>query len=266
MKYMKLLEETNDNRNITLDNVGIHEMVVPATVALSKGEVSPWIVVCDFVQQLHADERGVNMTDLAQFIQNEIANQTFDHLKITAIGKLLIEFGRPLQLTLLGKVFVPVESPQSKHRGVIDCDLTYRWIVINGVLTFQQELTVPIVTSCPGSKKLAKVSAHSQRGYATLGLQDTNTTILEMFTVVKSCASSLVYPVLSGEDDASITVTAYENGKFVEDVVKDIVVEIQKYINVPYYVRSIHNESIHNHQAFAEKTHELYVQERRRNE
>lgn len=260
MKSMKLLEETNDNRNIKLDDVGIRGMLVPMMVGLGDGNKSQWVVACNFTQQLAEDERGVNMTKLAQFIQGELACQELDQNKRRAITKALVSLYRPALLELTGKVFIPVVSPISKYQGLLDCDLTCQWVGSGESIVFQQELTVPVVTSCPGSKELAKVSAHSQRGYTTLGLQDSETTILEMFTVISSNVSALVFPVLSGEDDAVITVAAYENGKFVEDVVKDIVLDVQNNMSgVPYFVRSIHHESIHNHQAFAKKKHELYV-------
>ncbi|MCI5159305.1 MAG: GTP cyclohydrolase I FolE2, partial [Candidatus Electrothrix sp. AUS1_2] len=75
--------------------------------------------------------------------------------------------------------------------------------------------------------------------------------------IVEQAGSCEVYGILKRPDEKYVTETAYENPKFVEDIVRDIAVELNKESRiVAYEIMSENVESIHNHSALAVITHD----------
>ena len=131
--------------------------------------------------------------------------------------------------------------------GEIDEDLGYKFYLI---------VKVPITTLCPCSKEISKFGAHNQRALLRIkvGYDDSKNHIWleDLIKMAEECASSEIYPLLKREDEKFVTERAYENPKFVEDVIRDVVSKLNKNEIIDFYeVEMEAFESIHSHNAWA---------------
>ena len=114
---------------------------------------------------------------------------------------------------------------------------------------------VPVTTLCPCSKEIADYGAHNQR--AIIGVKvsyDRNEHIWieDLIEMIESHSSSSIYPLLKREDEKFVTEKAYDNPKFVEDILRDVVLDLRKNNVVKEFeVECEAMESIHNHSAWA---------------
>jgi GTP cyclohydrolase I len=115
------------------------------------------------------------------------------------------------------------------------------------------EVNVPITTVCPCSREISNHGAHNQRGMVRLAVRFKRFIWIEdLVRQVESAASCDVFSVLKRPDEKFVTERAYENPKFVEDVVRDIAAQLKQDANVLWFQVDVENfESIHNHSAYA---------------
>jgi GTP cyclohydrolase I len=74
----------------------------------------------------------------------------------------------------------------------------------------------------------------------------------DLIRIVEQHASSELYGLLKRPDEKYVTEHAYDNPKFVEDMVRDIAADLNRDIRIDAYVVESENfESIHNHSAYA---------------
>jgi GTP cyclohydrolase I len=125
-----------------------------------------------------------------------------------------------------------------------------------GQIDLVSEVVVPISSVCPCSKEISECGAHNQRGEVCLQVRFRKFIWIEdMIALVESTASSQVYSVLKRVDEKSVTETAYQNPKFVEDIVRDIAAALMADDNITWFSVGAENfESIHNHSAYAHIT------------
>jgi GTP cyclohydrolase I len=115
---------------------------------------------------------------------------------------------------------------------------------------------VPVTSLCPCSKAISDYGAHNQRGYIRIYTRSTEIVwIEELIDVAESSASTPVYALLKREDERYLTMQAYENPVFVEDMVRNAAVRLREDPRITWFrVRAENHESIHNHNAFAQVT------------
>jgi len=126
----------------------------------------------------------------------------------------------------------------------------------NGKTDLVSEVIVPISSVCPCSKEISDTGAHNQRGQVRLRTRFKRFIWLEdMIEMVEKSASCDVFSILKRVDEKHVTEAAYSNPKFVEDIVRDIAMQLNKDDNITWFRVSAENfESIHNHSAYAEIT------------
>jgi GTP cyclohydrolase I len=119
---------------------------------------------------------------------------------------------------------------------------------------------VPIATLCPCSKEISDYGAHNQRGYVTISVRTRKTAdgqwdmlwIEELVAIAERSGSAPVYPLLKRPDERHVTMQAFDNPVFVEDVVRNVATFLQQDERVLWAeIRAVNHESIHNHSAFA---------------
>ena len=125
---------------------------------------------------------------------------------------------------------------------------------------FALAVTVPVTSLCPCSKEISDYSAHNQRGYVTIEVRSLAAPsgeseivwIEELVEVAESSASAPVYPLLKRVDERHVTMQAYDNPVFVEDIVRNVAIRLQSDPRISWFrVSTVNQESIHNHSAFA---------------
>lgn len=139
-------------------------------------------------------------------------------------------------------------APMSYH-----CSFEGR--IEEGNYKFILGVEVPVTTLCPCSKEISDNGAHNQRALIKVKIsydESEQVWLEDLIELIESCASCPVYPLLKREDEKYVTEKAWENPKFVEDVLRDVVVKLRKHpvIN-EFEVECEAFESIHNHSAWA---------------
>ncbi|HDD43304.1 MAG TPA: GTP cyclohydrolase I FolE2, partial [Candidatus Desulfofervidus auxilii] len=114
-------------------------------------------------------------------------------------------------------------------------------------------IEVPVMTLCPCSKLISKYSAHNQRGKVTIKVRFKKFIWLEeLIEIAETSASSPLYSLLKRPDEKFVTEFAYENPKFVEDVVREVAKKLLEHSEVTWFSVEAENfESIHAHNVYA---------------
>ncbi|MBT3754686.1 MAG: GTP cyclohydrolase I FolE2, partial [Candidatus Cloacimonetes bacterium] len=124
---------------------------------------------------------------------------------------------------------------------------------LNEEFKMQIGVEVPVTTLCPCSKEISENGAHSQRSTVNVVISYSKFIWLEeIIELIESCASCEIYPLLKRVDEKYVTEKAYDNPRFVEDIVREVTLKIQKDKRIDWFkVQSENFESIHNHNAYA---------------
>ena len=151
--------------------------------------------------------------------------------------------------------FVEKVAPVSGVSSLLDHDVEWTGSVADdGRYTFRMRVTVPATSLCPCSKEISAYGAHNQRSHISIeaGICDVMS-MEELITIAESSASCEVYGLLKRADEKYVTERAYDNPKFVEDLVRDVAHALDQDCRIVDYVVEAENfESIHNHSAFAQ--------------
>lgn len=253
-----------DTRGIAIQSVGISKAWLPFLAASEKGDPQNVTAqVAKFTVDLPKEYKGTHMSRFMEIL-HEYANKP---LNFTAIDELLKEALRKLDaksahITINFKYFIEKAAPVSKRKSLLDIDCIFSGDKVeNKPLEFTMAVAVPVTSLCPCSKEIADYGAHNQRSMVKAAVKfscPNGLTIEKLAESIEKQASSSVYSVLKREDEKYVTEAAYENPKFVEDILRDLVLSMRKLKGIDYFSVECENfESIHNHNAYA--SHEEYV-------
>ena len=149
--------------------------------------------------------------------------------------------------------FVNKTAPVSGVQSLLDYDVTFIGELKNGQYYFTLKVLVPVTSLCPCSKKISERGAHNQRSHITLTVRtQAHVWIEELIDIAERQASCELYGLLKRPDEKFVTERAYDNPKFVEDLVRDVAAAVHRDDRITAYVIESENfESIHNHSAYA---------------
>lgn len=241
-----------DGRNIAIDHVGIKDLRHPVKVTDRSGTQNTVASVNMYVA-LPPCDKGTHLSrfvDVLQGHRGAISVSSFNGLLAQLSGRLDAPKGR-IELTF--PYFVNKRAPVSGVRSMIDYAVTLIGEIDHGTRDSAVKIVVPVTSLCPCSKAISEYGAHSQRAHVTIEVRsDESIFIEELIDMVESRASSELYGLLKRTDEKFITEKAYDNPKFVEDVVRDVADAFNHDRRITRYSVSVENfESIHNHSAYA---------------
>jgi GTP cyclohydrolase I len=149
--------------------------------------------------------------------------------------------------------FVNKRAPVTGVESLLDYDVTFIGEILDGHPRLEIKVVVPVTSLCPCSKKISDYGAHNQRSHVTVQVRTRGFIwIEEIIDLVEREASSQLYGLLKRPDEKYVTERAYDNPKFVEDMVRDVAGRLNQDERVAAYVVEAENfESIHNHSAYA---------------
>jgi GTP cyclohydrolase IB len=152
--------------------------------------------------------------------------------------------------------FLHKVAPVSGVPSLLDVDVTWVIETLKGKTTQTLIVKAPVTSLCPCSKKIADYGAHNQRSEITLKAEIVGDVSIESLArVAEEEASCEVFGLLKRPDEKWVTERAYDNPKFVEDLVRDMALRLAQDPRIgAYSVASENFESIHNHSAYAEIT------------
>jgi GTP cyclohydrolase IB len=197
--------------------------------------------------------KGTHMSRFVEILnahEREISPDTFRLMLREMVKKLEAQSGH---IEMSFPYFVSKKAPVSGVASLMDYEVTFLGDIVDGKEVFTLKVLVPVTSLCPCSKKISERGAHNQRSHVTIAARiNTFVWIEELIDLAENEASCQLYGLLKRPDEKFVTEEAYDNPKFVEDMVRDIAAKLNADTRVTGYVVESENfESIHNHSAYA---------------
>ena len=249
---MRDIQNQGDNRNIPIDQVGVKDLSYPIVLLDRENESQQTVASINMYVDLPHEFRGTHMS---RFV--EILNQHHHKLRIDTIGDVLHKMKDHLKaeeahIEMFFPYFLEKKAPVSKATSMMEyqCSFTGK---LSDYEDFVLGVKVPVNTLCPCSKEISRHGAHNQRSIVSIKIRYRELVwIEELIEMAENAASSPVYSLLKREDEKYVTEKAYNNPKFVEDIVRNLALVLNQDDRVYWYkVESENYESIHNHSAYA---------------
>ena len=255
---MKDIQKHKDNRNIDIDQVGVKGIRYPITVLDKDMGKQQTVAKINMYVNLPRYYKGTHMS---RFV--EILNEHSRRISLENFVSILQEVKDRLNaesahMEITFPYFINKAAPVSGIEGLMEYKCTFKGSLNKGS-DLVIMINVPITTLCPCSKEISDFGAHNQRGEVRLQVRFKKFVWIEdLIKLVEKAASSDVYSVLKREDEKYVTEAAYNNPMFVEDIVREIALNLNDDPNITWFaVESENFESIHNHNAYA------YVEKRK---
>ncbi|AEA34369.1 GTP cyclohydrolase FolE2 [Hippea maritima] len=252
---MKLadVQSLRDNRNLPIDKVGVKNLRYPITLLDRTKKRQHTIATVNMYVLLPSDFKGTHMS---RFI--EVLNENRECIDIRKIGKILKQMREKLNarksyIEFDFPYFIEKEAPVTKIKSLMSYDCKVEAFGDSHTEELFLNVEVPITSLCPCSKEISSYGAHNQRGVARIRAQLAEFVwIEELVEVAESSASCEIYSLLKRPDEKFVTEKAYNNPMFVEDIARNITLELSKDKRIPHFSVEVENfESIHNHNAYA---------------
>ncbi len=247
------VQSSVDTRHIAIDKVGIKDIRHPVRVKDRTGGEQHTIANFNMYVNLPHNFKGTHMSRFVEILnlhEREIGVESFKDMLGEMTEKLEAEAGH-IEMTF--HYFINKTAPISGVQSLLDYEVSLIGEIRGDKPEMKIKVVVPVTSLCPCSKKISDRGAHNQRSHVTV----TATTrdfvwIEELIELVEEEASCELYGLLKRPDEKYVTERAYDNPKFVEDMVRDIAARLNKDDRITAYVVESENfESIHNHSAYA---------------
>ena len=247
------VQSTPDGRRLAIDRVGIKSIRHPMRIAERAGGTQHTVATFSMFVGLPHQFKGTHMSRFVEILnahEREVTVDTFRLMLREVVKKLEAETGR---IEMRFPYFVSKKAPVSGVGSLLDYEVTFVGEIMGGREVFSMEVVVPVTSLCPCSKKISAYGAHNQRSHVTIAARvHSFVWIEELIDLAEQQASSELYGLLKRPDEKYVTELAYDNPKFVEDLVRDIAGKLNADPRVEAYVVESENfESIHNHSAYA---------------
>jgi GTP cyclohydrolase I len=245
-------QSERDERHLAIQRVGIKDVRYPLQLQVA-GEVQTTAASWDLDVALPAEKKGTHMSRFVAWLDAldvplDAAALRERHAQM--LHKLEATEGR---IEARFNFFLRKRAPMSGLSSLLDYQ--GRWIseTRGGVTSVHAEVGVPVKSLCPCSKEISDYGAHNQRSLVTIRVELLQPVEWhELVRFAEDEASSELWPMLKRVDEKWVTERAYENPKFVEDLVRDVALALNADSRVGRYRVQVENfESIHNHSAYA---------------
>jgi GTP cyclohydrolase I len=247
------VQSTADTRRLAIDRVGIKGIRHPARVRDKSGGVQHTVAQFSMYVHLPHNFKGTHMSRFVEILnshEREISVESFEAILREMVERLDAECGR---IEMSFPYFINKVAPVSGVESLMDYDVTFVGEIEKGRYRFTMRVLVPVTSLCPCSKGISDYGAHNQRSHVTVTARTRGFVWIEdLVRVCEEQASCELYGLLKRPDEKYVTERAYDNPKFVEDMVRDIAAVLNDDERIEAYVVESENfESIHNHSAYA---------------
>jgi GTP cyclohydrolase I len=257
------IQNNNTDIKLAINKVGITNIVMPVKISTKCLHTITSTANFSIYVDLNKDQKGTHMSRFITKLQ-EYVNAPISSLSLKKVAKeicIKLESNKSF-IECSFKYFINKQAPISKLSGLMDYDVTFKveYDNIENSYIFEMIIKIPVTAVCPCSKEIAIYGAHNQRGIITISFimnPDYNSIIWieDIIKLAERCASCELYPILKREDEKFVTEQGYDNANFVEDTVRKVAKEIDRFKAdeqiLNYRIESMNYESIHNHEAFA---------------
>tara|TARA_R110001599_G_scaffold353676_1_gene595049 strand:+ start:76127 stop:76933 length:807 start_codon:yes stop_codon:yes gene_type:complete len=246
------VQSTPDTRHIAIQRVGVKGVRYPLTVKTRSGS-QPSVASWNMYVYLAEEQKGTHMSRfiaLLEDMQKPLDVASFTELMHKMLALLDAKAGR---IEVNFPYFINKTAPVSGVQSLMDYEVGMIAESKNGNLETTLKVLVPVTSLCPCSKKISDYGAHNQRSHITVqALLNGDIVVEDLIANIEAQASCELYGLLKRPDEKYVTERAYDNPKFVEDLVRDVAVMLNNEECVLAYTLEAENfESIHNHSAYA---------------
>lgn len=247
------VQGTADTRQLAINRVGIKGIRHPARVRDKGGGVQHTVALFNMYVFLPHNFKGTHMSRFVQILnshEREISVESFESILREMVQRLDADCGR-LEMTF--PYFINKSAPVSGVQSLMDYEVCFVGEIEKGQYRFTMKVVVPVTSLCPCSKGISQYGAHNQRSHITVTARMRGFVwIEELVRMCEEQASCELYGLLKRPDEKYVTERAYDNPKFVEDMVRDVAAALNADDRIDSYVVESENfESIHNHSAYA---------------
>jgi GTP cyclohydrolase IB len=245
-------QSARDERHVAIQRVGIKDVRYPLQLKVA-GQVQSTAALWALDVALPAEQKGTHMSRFVAWL--DALDEPLDAAALRTRHAQMLEklHAREGRIEAAFSFFLRKRAPVSGVPSLLDYE--GRWISETraGVTGVWMEVGVPVKTLCPCSKEISDYGAHNQRSRVTIRVElKADIEWHELVRFAEDAASSELWPMLKRTDEKWVTERAYENPKFVEDLVRDVALAVEKDTRVGRYSVDVENfESIHNHSAYA---------------
>ncbi|HEX2649658.1 MAG TPA: GTP cyclohydrolase FolE2 [Burkholderiales bacterium] len=253
LQHIPDVQSAPDARKLAIDQVGVKAIRHPIRVMERGGGVQHTIASFNMYVSLPHHFKGTHMSRFVEILsaqERELTVESFKGMLREMTGRLEAEAGR---IEMSFPYFIEKQAPVSGVKSLMDYEVTFISEIKAGKQCFAMKVLVPVTSLCPCSKKISERGAHNQRSHVTVTAHTSDFVwIEEIVDLIEKQASSELYGLLKRPDEKYVTERAYDNPKFVEDMVRDVasILNLDERIT-KYVVESENFESIHNHSAYA---------------
>ena len=242
-----------DLRQIAINRVGIKGIRHPVKVQDKSVGVQHTIATFNMYVHLPHNFKGTHMSRFVEILnrhEREISVESYESILREMVKLLEAESG---YIEMSFPYFVNKTAPVSGVQSLLDYDVTLIGEMKDGKASVTMKVLVPVTSLCPCSKKISERGAHNQRSHVTITLRTNSFVWIEdVVAIAEKQASCELYGLLKRPDEKYVTERAYDNPKFVEDMVRDVAAVLNADDRVDAYIVESENfESIHNHSAYA---------------
>jgi GTP cyclohydrolase I len=253
---MKDVQNDFDPRGIALQKVGVKDVHLPLLIQQREGGTQQVLGRVRLAVDLPRQYKG---THLSRFLEALMCWST-EGLSSRKLRVVLAKLQEKLkaeraEIQVSFKYFLPKRAPVSGSLSVLDYDCEFAGYLAGGHFDFQLGVELPVTSVCPCSREIAAYGAHNQRAVIRVRCRfrpGQYPWIEDLVDLIEPQGSEKVYPLLKREDEKYVTERAFDNPKFVEDILRDVVVALRGEPRVVWFAAEVESyESIHNHSAFA---------------
>ncbi|WAV91467.1 GTP cyclohydrolase FolE2 [Oxalobacter aliiformigenes] len=250
------VQSTLDTRHIAIQKVGVKGVRHPLRIQTKNG-IQSSVGIWNMYVRLPDQKKGTHMSRFIALLEEftgsdseplntEVFNQLIrDMLKLLDAESGCIELSFPF--------FMTKAAPVSGVKSLMDYEVGFIGEMKEGVIETTLKVLVPVTSLCPCSKEISAYGAHNQRSHITVkALLKNDLPVEELITRIEAQASCELFGLLKRPDEKYVTEHAYDNPKFVEDLVRDVACMLNRDERIMSYTLEAENfESIHNHSAYA---------------
>jgi GTP cyclohydrolase I len=246
------VQSRRDERQVAIDKAGIRDLAHPVRVSDRSRREQHTVARVSMSVELPKHFKGTHMSRFIEILHRE------REISVADLSALLQETAARLEadaahIEIEFPFFVMKRAPVSGVESLMDYRVTLSGTRRDGVDRRSIRVVVPVTSLCPCSKKISERGAHNQRSHVTITAQLRGSMWIEdLIDIAESEASSELYAILKRPDEKFVTERAYDNPKFVEDLVRDVALRLDREPQIAAYRVEVENfESIHNHSAYA---------------
>lgn len=247
------VQNSPDLRSLDIDKVGIKSIRHPVLVKDKTGGAQHTVATFNMYVYLPHNFKGTHMSRFVEILNmndREISVESFENILREMIKRLE---AKSCDVEMTFPYFINKTAPVSGVKSLLDYDVSFIGKIVDGTFKNTIKVVVPVTSLCPCSKKISDYGAHNQRSHVTVTAEINKFIwIEELIELIEKQASSELYGLLKRPDEKFVTEKAYDNPKFVEDMVRDVAAQLKLEKRIDHFVVESENfESIHNHSAYA---------------